>query len=300
MLCFVPSAGCVHYHVSKSSAVTSRNSWPAGKLWYGSLRARTRFAQGSLVMNGTPGEPGVGPNGYESGTDASGGYAADQDYPSDSYRRSPTEAVRSAVFDKVKIGQTKLKLLQLAASTGRGELASIAQRNLVEDLVMQLESMSPTLSPLESPDIDGVWQLVYCSKPLYKINPFYLPAATPLGDLGVITQTISMDLGELVNEAEVHSFPAVNGTIVSIARILPVNETRMELQLDRVTLRAKDIAGRFDLGGLKFDVPVERIYERLQRGQSGRAFLDISFLDEDMRICRGRERTIYVFTKMPK
>jgi hypothetical protein len=242
----------------------------------------------------------MGPNGYEGGADASGGYAADQDYPSDSYRRTPTEAVRSAVFDQAKIGQTKLKLLQLAASTGRGELASAAQRNLVEDLVMQLESMSPTVSPLESPDIDGVWQLVYCSKPLYKINPFYLPAATPLGDLGVITQTINMDLGELVNEADVHSFPAVNGVIVSIARILPVNETRMELQFDRITFRAKDIAGRFDLGGLKFDLPIERIVERLQRGQSSRAFLDTSFLDEDLRISRGKERTVYVFTKMSK
>jgi hypothetical protein len=34
--------------------------------------------------------------------------------------------MRSAVFDKAKIAQTKLKLLQLAASTGRGDLASTA------------------------------------------------------------------------------------------------------------------------------------------------------------------------------
>jgi hypothetical protein len=257
-------------------------------------------AKNGLLMSNGPGDAGSVPVGPEGGADGSSGYAADQDYPSDSYRRTPAEAMRSAVFDKAKIAQTKLKLLQLAASTGRGDLASTAQRNLVEDLVTQLESMSPTVSPLESADINGKWQLVYCSKPLYKINPFYLPAATPLGNLGVITQTINMDLGELVNEAEVHSFPAVNGVVVSVSRVLPVSETRMELLVERVTLRAKDVAGRFDLGGLKLDIPVEGFYDRLQGGQPGRPFLDIIFMDEDLRVCRGKQRTIYAFTKLSR
>ena len=240
-------------------------------------------------------DPSSSSSGSES--ESSSGYASDQDYPSDSYSRSPVDAVRSAVFDQGRISELKMKLLQIAAITSRGQLATRQQKASVEEMVSELESKSPTAAPLESPDFDGIWQLVYCSKPLYATNPFLLPAATPLSSIGRILQTINLDLGELVNEVEMAAFPAIRGAVVSTARIVPINANRLEVNVEKVTLRGKDIADRIDLGGIKFDVPVERIYARVQRGPSPETYLETYFLESDMRISRSRDGTIFVFIK---
>lgn len=211
--------------------------------------------------------------------------------------RSDEPEVPSFDADASRV-EMKGKLLEVAAATDRGQLATSAQKEAVEDLVSMLEAANPTDSPVDTALIDGTWLLVYASKPLFKTTPLLLAAATPLLVVGQVKQTLRVDSGELVNDVDVTAFPLISATVSTTARVTPVTGERLELVVEKTGVKGKNIAGKLDLGGIGGSLPVEQLYGKLKNGAVPEMFLDTFYLDEKMRISRGKGGAIYVYSKM--
>jgi PAP_fibrillin len=68
-----------------------------------------------------------------------------------------------------------IKLLQLAATTGRGEFATKEQREEeAMNYIATLESNNPTLQPTLSPILQGTWELVFSNTQLFRSSPFFM------------------------------------------------------------------------------------------------------------------------------
>jgi hypothetical protein len=65
-------------------------------------------------------------------------------------------------------------LLQIAASTGRGEFATPAQKEKAESLVAAIEGQNATPEPAKSPLVNGRWELLYSSTQLFRSSPFFM------------------------------------------------------------------------------------------------------------------------------
>jgi hypothetical protein len=70
--------------------------------------------------------------------------------------------------------ETIMTLLQIAASTGRGEFATQSQKDQAADLIAALELQNPTSEPANSPMINGRWELLYSSTQLFRSSPFFM------------------------------------------------------------------------------------------------------------------------------
>jgi hypothetical protein len=67
-----------------------------------------------------------------------------------------------------------MKLLPIAASTGRGEFATSQQKNQAAGWIAALELVNPTPEPANSPLINGRWELLYSSTQLFRSSPFFM------------------------------------------------------------------------------------------------------------------------------
>ena len=65
-------------------------------------------------------------------------------------------------------------LLRIGASTGRGEFASSRQKEMAEDMILQLEAANPTQKTADSPLMLGRWELLYSSTQLFRSSPFFM------------------------------------------------------------------------------------------------------------------------------
>lgn len=230
--------------------------------------------------------------------DDSDSASAEDEAPSDSFVPPGTA---SAIADKVT-GTTDerkgliVEVLSLASATARGQFATGGQKSRVEDLVAKLEDLNPTEAPVETDDIDGQWVLLYSSNKIFSGNPLLSFAAKPVLEAGQIRQTIRVDEGKLISEVEVTAFPEVTGVVKTTARVTPVGGERLEVGIEKTTVSGGSVAGRFDLGGLSFDIPVEDIYQRL-RGSTPDLYLDTTYLDEYIRISRSKNGKLFIFSR---
>ncbi len=69
---------------------------------------------------------------------------------------------------------TWMTLLQIAASTGRGEFATPLQKEQAASLIATLEAQNPTPEPATSPLALGRWELLYSSTQLFRSSPFFM------------------------------------------------------------------------------------------------------------------------------
>lgn len=225
------------------------------------------------------------------------GDGAEEEAPSDTYVAGVEAASRvMGVVDAPKRAELVARVLEFGAVTARGQLATDAQAAAVEDVVAELEEISPNPFPVETNLMDGVWSLVYSSAKLFRSNPFLVAAGTPLLEIGQVQQTIQIDAGTLTTEVDVVAFPAISGTVKTAARITPVGAERLELTVEKTTLTGGSIADRLDLGGISFDVPVEQIYNRV-RNASPETFIDTYYLDDKLRISRSKNGKLYIYTR---
>lgn len=67
-----------------------------------------------------------------------------------------------------------MNLLQLAATTGRGEFASKIQHDTAASYIASLEQRNPTSNPTSSVSIQGTWELVYSNTQLFRSSPFFM------------------------------------------------------------------------------------------------------------------------------
>ncbi|MEO0433040.1 MAG: PAP/fibrillin family protein [Cyanobacteria bacterium J06656_5] len=192
----------------------------------------------------------------------------------------------------------KTDLLDAIAPTNRGLLTSPEQNQDILTKVARLEARNPTPNPLGAVDLlNGNWQLLYTtSSELLGIDRF------PLCSLGNIYQCVRVEQQRIYNLAEVQS---VLGGLVSVtATFEPVSEKRVNVRFDRAIfglqsalayqdpnqfIEAMQQTDKFNLlKGIDFTVSSNR----------DPGWLEITYLDNSMRIGRGNQGSVFVLRKV--
>ena len=190
----------------------------------------------------------------------------------------------------------KAELLEAIAGKNRGLLANEIDNVRVLSAIQQLEDTNPTQKPLEAKDLlQGDWRLLYTtSKGLLGIDRF------PLFKLGQIYQCIRVSEAKVYNIAEIVGLPMLEGLVSVAATFEPVSERRINVIFERSIVGLQ----RF----FNYNTPKKFIQQiesgkkflpldfKIDRGEQ-KGWLDITYLDEDMRIGRGNEGNVFVLTK---
>ncbi|OKH12243.1 fibrillin [Fischerella thermalis CCMEE 5198] len=191
---------------------------------------------------------------------------------------------------------TKATLLQAIAGKNRGLLASEQDKQAILVAIANLEDLNPTPRPLEAGDLlDGNWRLLYTtSKALLNLDRF------PLYKLGEIYQCIRVNTNSVYNIAEIYGLPLLEGLISVAAKFEPVSGRRVQVKFER------SIVGFQRL--INYKSP-DKYIQQIEAGQKLTAidfslnsneqqgWLDITYLDNDLRIGRGNEGSVFVLTK---
>jgi hypothetical protein len=191
----------------------------------------------------------------------------------------------------------KAALIELLAGKNRGLLANEADRQAILSAIAQLEDRNPTPRPIETANLlNGDWRLIYTtSRGILSIDQF------PLLKLGQVYQSIRTQTNSVYNIAEVYGLPLLEGLVSVAAKFTPVSERRVDVKFERSILGLKRLIGyqspqtyiqRIEAGE-KFTAIDFNIQNREQQG-----WLDITYLDENLRIGRGNEGNVFVLTKV--
>lgn len=189
----------------------------------------------------------------------------------------------------------KAELLTALAGKNRGVLASASDQQAILALAAQLEDRNPTPQPLESPDLAGDWQLLYTSSDeLLGLDRW------PVVKLGAIYQCIRPQTQQVYNIAELYGVPWCEGLVSVVARFHPLSAHRVEVEFDRAIIGLQRILG--------YQTP-QRWIEQIESGQKflpldfairrrpTQAWLEVTYLDQDLRISRGNQGNIFILKK---
>ncbi|HEY9800163.1 MAG TPA: PAP/fibrillin family protein [Leptolyngbyaceae cyanobacterium] len=190
----------------------------------------------------------------------------------------------------------KTALLNAIAGTNRGLLASEQQKQSISEAIATLEGLNPTARPVEAADLlEGNWRLLYTtSKALLNLD------RVPVYKLGQIYQCIRVETTSVYNIAEIYGLPYLEGLVSVAAKFVPVSERRVQVTFKRSIVGVQRLIGYSSPedfiqqieAGKKFtalDVPI--------KGDTQQGWLDITYLDQDLRIGRGNEGSVFVLSK---
>ncbi|HEY9662447.1 MAG TPA: PAP/fibrillin family protein [Allocoleopsis sp.] len=192
----------------------------------------------------------------------------------------------------------KTALLEIIAGKNRGVLATEADKQAILAAVAQLEDRNPTPHPVEAIELlDGNWRLLYTtSQELLQIDRF------PFLKLGQIYQYVRANTAKIYNIAEVQGLPYLEGLVSVAASFEPLSDRRVKVNFERGIVGLQRLTGYSSPddfvqqieAGKRFTAIDFNITNREQKG-----WLDITYLDEDLRIGRGNEGNVFVLTKVP-
>ncbi|WP_017315378.1 PAP/fibrillin family protein [Mastigocladopsis repens] len=190
----------------------------------------------------------------------------------------------------------KANLLEAIAGKNRGLLATEQDRQGILVAIANLEDINPTPRPIESTHLlNGNWRLIYTtSKALLNLDnlPFY--------KLGQIYQYIRVENNSVYNIAEIYGLPFVEGIVSVAAKFEPVSGRRVNVKFERSIISLQRLIG--------YDSP-ESFIQQIEVGQKLTAidfplnsneqqgWLDITYIDDNLRIGRGNEGSVFVLTK---
>ena len=190
----------------------------------------------------------------------------------------------------------KSELLEAIAGKNRGLLASEIDNVRVLSAIQQLEDQNPTPRPLEAKDLlEGNWRLLYTtSRDILGIDRF------PLFNLGQIYQCIRTAEAKLYNIAEIVGVPFLEGLVCVSANFEPVSERRVNVKFDRSIVGLQRFFSYQSPDKFIKDIETGKKFLPLDFSLANRerqGWLDITYLDEDMRIGRGNQRNVFVLAK---
>jgi PAP_fibrillin len=191
---------------------------------------------------------------------------------------------------------TKSTLLDAIAGTNRGLLATETQKQAILAAIASLEDFNPTPRPLAATHLlEGDWRLLYTtSKALLNLDRF------PFYKLGQIYQCIRVETTSVYNIAEIYGLPSLEGLVSVAAKFEPVSERRVQVKFQRSII------------GLQKLIDYQSPATFIQQIESGKKFtaldfpiksdqqqgwLDITYIDNDLRIGRGNEGSVFVLSK---
>ncbi|MGD1717463.1 PAP/fibrillin family protein [Dapis sp. BLCC M172] len=191
----------------------------------------------------------------------------------------------------------KSKLIEILTGKNRGLLATKNDRQEILAAIAQLEDYNPNLRPFEAKELlNGNWRLLYTSsQELLRIDNF------PFLKLGEIYQCIRVEDTAIYNIAEVYGLPFLEGIVSVVAQFEIVSEKRVNVKFNRSILGLQSLIGYQSPNkliteiesGKKFTAVDFDIQNREQKG-----WLDITYLDEDLRIGRGNKGSVFVLIKV--
>lgn len=191
---------------------------------------------------------------------------------------------------------SKTTLLEAIAGKNRGVLATETEKKAILAAVAQLEERNPTPRPLEAKDLlEGNWRLLYTtSRELLNLARF------PLWQLNQIYQCVRTADATIYNIAEVSGFPFLEAIISVGAQFEPVSERRVNVNFNRSIVGFQRLINYQSPThfiqqietGKRFPALDVNIQSREQRG-----WLEITYLDENMRIGRGNQGSVFILTK---
>ncbi|MEH2163953.1 MAG: PAP/fibrillin family protein [Nostoc sp.] len=190
----------------------------------------------------------------------------------------------------------KAALMDAIAGTNRGLLATEAQKQAILAAIANLEDFNPTPRPVEAGNLlDGNWRLLYTtSKALLNLDRL------PLCKLGQIYQCIRVETTSVYNIAEIYGLPYLEGLVSVAAKFEPVSGRRVQVKFERSIIGLQRL--------IEYNSPVTFI----QQIEEGRKFpaidfpiksdkqqgwLDITYIDNDLRIGRGNEGSVFILSK---
>ncbi len=189
----------------------------------------------------------------------------------------------------------KTELLEMLNGLNRGIVATSEQRTWVEAAVTRLEERNPTPTPTEAASLlDGDWRLLYTtSTELLGIDGW------PLLQLGPVYQCIRVAQGQVFNLAEVEGIPYCEGLVSVGARFEATGPRRLTVHFERAL---------FGLQRWVNYVSPAQFIPKIQSGESFAAidfmirdrqgWIDLTYLDADLRINRGNEGSLFILTKV--
>lgn len=191
----------------------------------------------------------------------------------------------------------KTQLLNAIAGKNRGLLANEGEKVSLLSKIAQLEEENPTADPLARTDLlEGNWRLLYTtSKDLLGFDR--LPLLQP----GQIYQCIRCEQTKVYNIAEIVGVPFLEGIVSVVAQFTPISEQRVNVKFQRSIVGLQRLVGYKTPDayieeiekGKKFpplDFPIKRTSEQS-------AWLDITYLDDDLRISRGNRGSVFVLAR---
>jgi hypothetical protein len=161
--------------------------------------------------------------------------------------------------------KVKFELLSEISPLARGATATEEDCERIDQICKQLEKVNPTKDPLKSPLINGKWLLRYTTSEsiLKKGRPAFLRPNGP------IYQAINTDTLRAQN---LETWPTFNQVT---ANLEPVSGSKVIVKFDQ-----------FKIGGLI----------GVKAPGRARGELDITYLDEELRIARGDKGNLFVLT----
>ncbi|KAK9077100.1 hypothetical protein SSX86_005436 [Deinandra increscens subsp. villosa] len=157
----------------------------------------------------------------------------------------------------------KQELVESIAPLDRGAEATSEQQERIDQIARKLEALNKVKKPLKSDLLNGKWELLYTTSQsiLQTKRPKILRAN------GKIYQAINADTLRAQN---METWPFFNQATANL-----------------VLLNAKRVAVKFDAFKVFGLIPIRA------RG-SGRGQLEITYLDEELRISRGNEGNLFI------
>lgn len=190
----------------------------------------------------------------------------------------------------------KAALLGAIAGRNRGLLAREVDKVALLGAIERLEDANPTPAPLQRPDLlDGDWRLLYTtSKDLLGLDrlPFIQP--------GQIYQCVRAADRQIANIAEIVGVPFLEGLVAVVASFEIASPKRANVRFERSVfglqrfLKYEGAAAFVDrlASGQKLPPLDFEIGDRDRQG-----WLEITYLDTDLRIGRGNGGSIFVLSK---
>jgi len=190
----------------------------------------------------------------------------------------------------------KAALLEALVGKNRGLLATEPDKQAILVAISQLEDRNPTPSPVEASDLlDGNWRLLYTtSKGLLNLDQL------PLFKLGQIYQCIRAQTARVYNIAEVYGLPYLEGLVSVAARFEPVSARRVQVRFERSIFGLQRLIGYQSPDNFIQQIETGKRFAAIDFGLDSReqqGWLDITYLDDDLRIGRGNEGSVFVLTK---
>jgi hypothetical protein len=190
----------------------------------------------------------------------------------------------------------KSKLLEAIAGTNRGLLATERDKVKILAAIAQLEDRNPTAKPIEAVHLlEGDWRLLYTtSRGILGID------RVPVAQLGQVYQCIRTAQAKVYNIAEIVGLPFLEGIVSVAASFEPTSDRRVNVKFERSIIGLQRLLGYTSPerliqaieSGKKFAPFDFSIQNREQKG-----WLEITYLDEDLRLGRGNEGNVFVLSK---